>query len=109
MMSLNSITKLAELNTNVVSIEGTRGSHPEIFTFTISTCQWCKKGKNWLNEHGFSYKYLDIDKIPIDDKTALKKELQEVFGVRPRFPFLIVNRTEFLVGFSLKTWEELLL
>ncbi|NHJ01209.1 MAG: glutaredoxin family protein [Candidatus Heimdallarchaeota archaeon] len=108
-MSLNSITKLSELKNHIVSVEGTRTSHPKIFTFTISTCQWCKKGKSWLKENGFAYDYIDIDKIPIEEKNALKTELQEVFGVRPRFPFLIVGSTEFLVGFSVKNWEELLL
>ncbi|MFX0012988.1 MAG: glutaredoxin family protein [Promethearchaeota archaeon] len=103
-MSLDSIKIPGE----IISVEGTGKQLNKIFLFTISTCLWCKKGKNWLKEHGFHYSYLDIDKIPIEEKNTLKKDIEEVFGVKPRFPFLIVNKMQWDSGFNPNIWEDML-
>lgn len=103
-MSLDSI----RVPENIVTVEGTRKQYSEIFLFTISTCMWCKRGKRWLNQQGFQYSYLDIDKIPVEEKNQLKTEIQEVFGVKPRFPFLVVNKTQCDSGYNPNIWEEMI-
>lgn len=90
-----------------VKVKGSKGIH-EIFMFSISTCQWCTKGKKWLEEKSLTYSYLDIDKISIDDKRKLKRELKEAFNTIPRFPMIIVDRCNHSTGFSPNEWEELL-
>ena len=90
-----------------IKVEGTKKNH-EIFMFAISTCQWCTKGKNWLNENSYEYTYLDIDKIPLEEKRVLKRELKEAFNTIPRFPMLIVDRSQFSTGYAPLEWEELL-
>ncbi len=103
-MSLKSIKIPGDINI----VEGTKKQYCDIFLFTISTCMWCKKGKRWLKNHGYSYSYLDIDKIPVKKKNQLKNDIEKVFGVRPRFPFLIVNEMQYDSGFNPDTWEEII-
>ncbi|UCE12524.1 MAG: glutaredoxin family protein [Candidatus Heimdallarchaeota archaeon] len=105
-MSLDQI-KIPE---NIVNVEAThdKQQYSEIFLFTISTCMWCKKAKRWLNRQGFQYSYLDIDLIPVEDKNKLKAEIQEVFGVKPRFPFLVVNKIQWDSGYNPDIWEEMI-
>ncbi|MFX0050118.1 MAG: glutaredoxin family protein [Candidatus Hodarchaeota archaeon] len=102
-MSLDSIA----IPGNIVTVNGSHHSE-EIFTFTISTCIWCKKGKRWLEERGFQYSYLDIDKIPVEEKNQLKGEIKRIFGVDPRFPFLVVNKTNYHSGYNPNVWGKML-
>lgn len=92
----------------IIKVQGTRKQENEIFVFAISTCMWCKRGKQWLEERGYQYSYLDIDKIPVEEKNKLKEDLQEVFGVRPRFPFVVVDKTKCNAGYNPTQWEEML-
>jgi len=65
---------------SIVEVTGPRDTH-KIFLTTLSTCMWCKRGKEWLSEQGFAYSYLDIDKIPVEKKNKLKAELHSVFNI----------------------------
>lgn len=102
-MSLDQINIPGE----VIFVEGPHSRH-EIWLATISTCMWCKKGKKWLEEHGYAYSYLDIDKISVKEKNELKKDIENVFGVRPRFPFVVIDRFSFHSGYDPDVWEGLL-
>ncbi|MHA1994892.1 MAG: glutaredoxin family protein [Candidatus Hodarchaeales archaeon] len=102
-MSLDQI----KIPDNVVNVEGPRDRH-KIFVATLSTCMWCKKGKEWLKENGYAYSYLDVDKIPLEDKNRLKAELHATFGVRPRFPFIVVDKLSVDSGYNPDIWEDML-
>lgn len=102
-MSLDMI----EIPDAVVFVKGSRNDH-EIWLVTLSTCMWCKRGKEWLKENGYSYSYLDIDKIPLKEKNELKDNLKATFGVRPRFPFIVVDKIRWDSGYNPDIWEEML-
>ncbi len=93
---------------DIAFVEGTKKKRQDIFLFAISTCMWCKKGKRWLNKKGYSYSYLDIDKIPVKEKNRIKNDIEKIFGVKPRFPFLIVDKLRFDAGYNPDTWEEMI-
>ena len=92
---------------NIVEVEGPRDTH-KIFLTTLSTCMWCKRGKQWLRDGGYAFSYVDIDKLPKEEKNEMKKQLQSVFGIRPRFPFIVVNSVLWNSGYNPDEWEELL-
>ena len=92
----------------IVHVKGTRDQKKKLFLFTISTCMWCKLGKRWLNDRGFTYSYLDIDKIPVDEKNQIKQELGRLVGETPSFPFLIMDGRKWHSGYVSFLWEELL-
>ncbi|NHI93542.1 MAG: glutaredoxin [Candidatus Lokiarchaeota archaeon] len=57
---------------------------------TISTCIWCKRMKNMLNENEIEYEYTDIDLLPILEKNSLKRFLLN-YTDRLAFPMAFVN------------------
>ena len=84
-------------------------SNNDIIMFALSTCQWCKKGKKWLEENNYSYRFLDVDFLPIEEKRKLKRSLMRVFDVMVRYPFLVINGGKsYYAGFNIENWEALL-
>jgi len=102
-MSLDSI----HLPGTIILVEGKKQLH-DIFMFAINTCQWCKKGKEWLKKRDYAFKYLDIDNINLKEKEQLKGNLRTVFNTRLSFPFLVVDKSMFYSGFNPLEWEAML-
>ena len=92
---------------NIVIVNGEKDDH-DIFALTLSTCQWCKKGKQWLIEKGYTHKFLDVDLLPYDDKQELKRSIRNLFETMIRYPFLIIDGKEFFAGYNPEKWEEML-
>lgn len=71
------------------TVEGKIKTH-KVKLYTLSTCIWCKRLKNKLNEREIEYNYIDIDLVPYMEKEVLKKELRQV---KPRlsFPMMFVD------------------
>ena len=67
-----------EIPGEVVLVNGEK-NHKDIIMFALSTCQWCTKGKKWLKDNDYAYRYIDVDFLPIDQKRVLKKELRDYF------------------------------
>ena len=88
-------------------VEGDNKSH-DVSVFSLSTCQWCKKGKEWLRKREYAFKYLDIDNINLKEKEQLKSNLRTVFNTRLSFPFLVVDKSVFYSGFNPLEWETML-
>ncbi len=80
----------------------------DIIMFALSTCQWCKKGKKWLEDNKYSYRFIDVDLLPIEEKRKLKRSLMRVFDVMVRYPFLVTNGEKSYAGFNIENWEALL-
>ena len=110
----NSVDELVEsmrggYRETVVDVEGQKNDSRRVFAFTLSTCMWCTLGKKWLNERGLTYSYLDVDKIPVEEKNRLKAELRELTGEQPRFPFLILTgKGAWHSGYDPSAWEAML-
>jgi len=86
-------------------VSGTR-TEPQIVVFSLSTCGFCKRAMTYLENCGIAYSYVHLDKVPLDQKTIVKKELQESFNTAVAFPFVIINDSEPLVGFVEADWKE---
>ncbi len=85
-------------------VEGTRKDHA-ISLYTLSTCGFCKKAMAFLGRQGFSYRYIHVDLIPRERKTAIKKVLKESFNQDVAFPFAVIDDTSHLVGFIEPDWK----
>jgi glutaredoxin-like protein NrdH len=92
----------------ITHVEGRRDQKKEIFLFALSTCIWCRMGKKWLNDRGYAYSYLDIDKIPVEEKNQIRNELVKLVGETPSFPFLVIDDEKWHSGYVSFIWEELL-
>lgn len=78
---------------------------PVITVYALSTCGFCKRATSFLEKHGFAYRYIFVDTIPVDTKNAAKKTLKEKFNVDIAFPFATVGDDKHLVGFIEADWK----
>jgi len=72
-----------------------RGS---IILYALSTCLWCRKTKQLLDQLGVAYNYIDVDLLEGEEKA---KATEDVKNLNPRcsFPTLAVD-DQCIVGFD---------
>lgn len=85
-------------------VEGSRTDH-RISLYTLSTCGFCKKAMAFLGREGFAYRYIHVDQIPLERKTAIKRQLKETFNQDVAFPFAVIDDSQHLVGFIEPDWK----
>lgn len=73
-------------------------SRGHIVLYALSTCVWCRKTKQLLDQLGVEYNYVDVDLLEGEEKT---KATDEVKNLNPRcsFPTLAIN-DKCIVGFD---------
>ena len=90
---------------NTVHVKGKdRG---DIFLYTLSTCGWCRKTKEWLDGKGLSYSYVDVDLEPAGSKEDVMDEVRR-WNPRCSFPTVVINGKDCFVGYKPDKLEELL-
>ena len=70
-----------------------------IMLFALSTCVWCRKTKDLLNELGVAYSYTDVDKLSGDARKIVMDEIKK-YNPACSFPTLVLNETKCIVGFQ---------
>lgn len=83
-------------------------SEPAITVYALSTCGFCKRAMGFLESNGFAYRYVHMDKIPLDTKAAAKKALKERYNADVAFPFVTLGEKDYLVGFIEVDWKKTL-
>jgi glutaredoxin len=70
----------------------------DIILYALSTCVWCRKTKQLLDQLGVEYNYIDVDLLEGEEKT---KATDEVRKLNPRcsFPTLAIDG-KCVVGFD---------
>lgn len=82
-----------------MKMERVRGRQKgDIRLYALSTCGWCAKTKDLLNQMGVEYQYAFVDRLSQDE---MEKALQEVEQYNPSgsFPTLVINGSKVIVGF----------
>jgi len=80
--------------------------HGEIMLYTLSTCVWCRKMKRWLEEKGYAYSYVDVDREAGAEKEAVMEEVER-WNPLCSFPTVVVDQKECFVGFKPERLQEL--
>mgnify|MGYP006283308743 CR=1 FL=1 len=84
----------------MVEIEHVEGENKgKIFLYALSTCVWCKKTKQLLEDLGVEYSYLFMDQLEGKDKDEQMDELKK-WNPRCSFPTLIINDEKCITGFK---------
>ncbi len=79
-------------------VEGERKDH-KVFIYTLSTCGWCKKTKQFLRDNGVEYEYMDVDTSTREEKRVAIERLKEK-GAPLGFPVIIVDDERVISGFK---------
>lgn len=73
----------------------------DITLFSLSTCVWCEKAKELLDQLGIEYNHLVVDLM---DDDAEQQEVFEMLGKYSDnigFPIILINNGEkFIMGFN---------
>jgi glutaredoxin-like protein NrdH len=77
-----------------------------VFLYALSTCGWCRKTKDFLNEHEVEFEFVDVDLLSRRERHAAQADVLELSGGR-LFPVVVVGETV-VVGYNPKRLAELL-
>lgn len=88
-------------------VEG-KNSTQNVTIFTLSTCMWCKKCKQYLKDKDIQYRYIDVDQIGPEQKKEIMDYLKENYKPdRIAYPFLVCDN-KFVVGYDPNKYEEII-
>jgi len=62
----------------------------EVFVYTLSTCPWCRKTKQWFADSNVPFEYVDVDLLPEGEQDAAAAKAYELSGGR-RYPVVVIN------------------
>ncbi|HZD43894.1 MAG TPA: glutaredoxin family protein, partial [Methanomicrobiales archaeon] len=70
----------------------------QVNLYALSTCGWCAKTKQLLNDLKIDFQYVYVDLLPPEE---LRGALQEVAKWNPQqsFPTLVIDNEKVIVGF----------
>ncbi len=78
-------------------VNGKKFAH--VVVYALSTCPWCHKTKNLLNELGADYYYEDVDLLSEEEQ---RNAMVEVSRWNPgrSFPTIVIDDGRAIVGFD---------
>ena len=77
----------------------------KVSMYTLSTCPWCRKTKNFFTEHNIPFTFIDFD---LADEITQNRILQETDAAGATgFPFVRIN-DEIIVGYQPERYSKAL-
>lgn len=71
----------------------------KIILYALSTCVWCKKARNLLDELKVEYYYTYVDLLNNDENIQVKDEIKK-WNPRCTYPTMLINDDTCIVGFD---------
>lgn len=78
-----------------------------VVLYALSTCGWCKRAKNLLDENGVEYELVYVDHLEGEEKDAVVSEVAK-WNARRSFPTLVVDDRICVAGFKPEQIKEAL-
>ena len=75
--------------------------------YALSTCGWCKKTTQFLDDNHVEYECEYVDLLTGDEKTRVKEEMTR-WNPRRTFPTIVIDDSEVIVGFKRDRLREVL-
>ena len=79
------------------SVQGAHNEHNVLF-YGLSTCVWCKRTRQFLEEMDVQFEYFYVDLLQGDERTAAIAEVRR-WNQAGSFPTVIVDDARAVVGF----------
>lgn len=77
-----------------------------IVVYSLSTCPWCKKTKQFLDDKKVEYDCIEVDLISGDEQKNAVEKVKELTG-KTSFPVVVINEVV-IQGFKQDEIEEAL-
>jgi glutaredoxin len=78
----------------------------KVLMYTLSTCPWCRKTKQFFTDKKISFDFIDYDLADEKEQERIKSEMTKSGGAIA-FPFVIIKE-EAVVGYNPEKYAELL-
>lgn len=79
----------------------------KVTLYALSTCVWCKKTKQLLDESGIAYDCIFTDKLTGHERSTVMAEVRKV-NPNESFPTVVVDDTTVVVGYKPDRLREVL-
>lgn len=79
----------------------------DIKLYALSTCGWCKKTKQFLDENGIEYSYVYVDKIDGEELDECLS-VQKIYSSEEAYPMVTIGANECIVGYDREKLEKIL-
>jgi glutaredoxin len=84
----------------MMKIEHVKGENKgKILLYALSTCGWCRKTKELLNNLGVEYSYIFVDLLEGKEKDNAIEAVKK-WNPHCSFPTLVINDKECIVGYK---------
>ena len=80
------------------SVSGPHDEHQVTF-YGLSTCVWCRKTRNFLEEKGINFDYVYVDLIHGQERERIKEIVRD-WNPAVSFPTVVIDDEESIVGFK---------
>lgn len=74
--------------------------------YTLSTCPWCRKTKQFFKDRNIPFEYIDYDLAGDEEQEKIMEEMER-HGGSTAFPFVMIGE-EIVVGYNPERYSELL-
>lgn len=79
-------------------VSGNSNSH-EVRLFALSTCGWCRKTKQLMEELGIEYDRVDVDLLEGEERDEAVAELSK-WNSAKTFPTIVIDGDKAIVGYE---------
>nr|MDO8097555.1 glutaredoxin family protein [Candidatus Njordarchaeota archaeon] len=98
--------KTTEIAPRTTKVLGKNKKH-KVLIYALSTCVWCKRAKQLMNDNGIEYEYVDIDLCSPKEQEEIKNDIMKRGG-SIGFPCIIIDDKTLITGFREDKIKEVL-
>lgn len=77
----------------------------KVSMYTLSTCPWCRKTKQYFKDKNIPFEYVDYDLAGEKEQEKILEEISKYGG--SAFPFVKIDG-EVVIGYNPQKYDELL-
>lgn len=77
-----------------------------VFMYTLSTCPWCRKAKQFFKDNSIPFDYVDYDLQPEDEQEKIMEKMLKISGARS-FPVVTIGE-QVIIGYNPDKYSDLL-
>lgn len=79
-------------------VDGKHNAH-KVLLYALSTCIWCRKTRQLLEEAEVAFDYVYVDLVSADERTSAREHIRQ-FSDRTSFPAIIFDDSDCIIGFK---------
>ena len=79
-------------------VEGQHNDH-KVLLYALSTCIWCKKTRQLLEDEGVTFDFIYVDLVEPDERREIRARIRDLTA-STSFPATIIDEEECIIGYK---------